>query len=348
VPGGGVQGGLPGGGGGGAANLPNYSPAWGAYGAGGLITASYITSLAKMRMILAHMPNPDSDATFVPVISVQGAQNGGAPTFPDNPNQASRTYYDPVSPHPGMPVKYSGTYLVMLAVYSFANPVLPHTITAEIRLNGPNGPIDLVTASTSLIPTFNDAAMAGMLTLGTVTLPPRWMPPDNQQMTYDFAMTSNNQGDIYLDLLLLDVTGSTVCCMAPGDYNTAGYSNWFIDEPESGQSMGGILGSDFGRTAATSATNAVLGGGFVSGGPFMLEPATENLFLAYSFDRIIRADPSAGYLGSPSLAADYYPRWWFDRADDHYDPPAVGGETTVPGRLYQRPAVAPSRRLPGE
>jgi hypothetical protein len=352
VPGGGVQGWQPGGGGGGATLLRNYSPAWGAYGADGLITASYITSQAKMRTILVHMPNPDSDATFVPVISVGDGQtnpdpdNPGAPDYPGYPSGGTQTYY-PVSPHPGMPVKYSGTYQVMLAVYSWGNAAAPVIVTAEIRINGPVGPVGSVRATATLIPTLNEAAMTGYVSLGTVTLPPRWMPPDNQTMSYDVLMYSTNTADRYLDLILLDVTGSTVCCLAPGNYQSAGYSNWFIDEPESGQSMGALLGSDFGRTAAVSATDAILPHGFISGGPFMLEPGTENLFLAYSFDRRDRNNPSQGYTGSPSLAADYYPRWWFDRADDRYDPPTAGAETIIPGRPYQRPAIPPSvRALP--
>jgi hypothetical protein len=184
----------------------------------------------------------------------------------------------------------------------------------------------------------------GLVMLSTVTLPPKWMPPDNQLVSYDVIVRAGSPGqndgqnDRFLDMILLDVTGSTVACVVAG---ANGFANWFVDEPESGQSMGAILGSNFGRTGAVSATDTII---LASGGPFVLEPGAENLFLAYCPDQVDRStgpDNPGTYLGSPALAADYYARWWFDRADDLYAPPAEGGGAGggTPGRL-----VVPRRR----
>jgi hypothetical protein len=266
---------VPGGGGGGVTILPGYG-GWlpGGHGANGKISIAYIQSQAGMRSFLAHMPNPDADATFVPVVSV-----GDGLVAPDPFDVAATPNPWPViSPHLGMPVKYNGTYTVALTAGWLGQD--SHPVTAEIRINGPTGPIGSVTATGWVNVATDPLNERGLVMLSTVTLPPKWMPPDNQLVSYDVIVRAGSPGqndgqnDRFLDMILLDVTGSTVACVVAG---ANGFANWFVDEPESGQSMGAILGSNFGRTGAVSATDTII---LASGGPFVLEPGAENLFLA--------------------------------------------------------------------
>jgi hypothetical protein len=411
VDGAGNNGTQPGGGGGGVTrrttNLPTI---YGARGANGKIAVTYLRSQQKMQTLLLHMPNPDSEATFVPVINLG---DGAMP--PDEFDPAAR--YSPVSPHPGMQVSYNGTYTVALTA-GFWDPAWPaRTLKVFIQQIGLSGTYVEETELVweNLVPRIADGGDwmidNGLVPMGSVTLPLRWLPPDNQDTVYVVRVSSKFAGgpnagavtgDRFLDLLLLDVTGTTVGLIDPGGVG-AGYTTWFVDEPESGQSFGGILGSNYGRTGAVSATNSIVS---VSGGPFMIEPGRENLLLAYtaqqvSADVATQPDPPAtvpagaaaddpdtdtwvmagGFALYPgpapfdvydpdqptefitvtdttttpgswavtrdtgntgpvahapgftvlltqvppdyqdvwrplALAADYYPRWWFDRADD--------------------------------
>jgi hypothetical protein len=342
----------PGGGGGGVTRrTTNLPTTLGARGAGGKISVSYVVSNVRMQALLLHMPNPDSGATFVPVINV-----GDGALVPDGNDPASQ--FVPVSPHPGIPVKYDGTYAVALTAAYWDNPTAPRTLTirctqiSSLDPTQPRGDVGLQWQG--LIPMSDPQLASGLIPMGNLTLPLRWLPPDNQDNYYAFSVDSTNRADRFMDILLLDVTGTTVGLIDShweSDGSTIafrpGYTTWYIDEPESGQSFGGILGSNYGRTSAVSSTDAISS---VSGGPFMLEPGKENLLLAYSpqgdgvYDPTRPPDPGSnplGFLGAPALAGDYYPRWWFDRSDDNLTTPQ---DQTV----LRRRALAPAVQRPAE
>ena len=154
-------------------------------------------------------------------------------------------------------------------------------------------------AFTGLIPANDPVVQGGFLILGSITLPLRWLPADNQSAYYTVSVDSTIRADRFMDLLLLDSTGTTVLISHDHD----GFTNYFIDEPSTTQGLGGILGSNGGRTQARSVTDSLIR---LSGGPFVLEPGQGNLLFTYSSDSA----------GTPSLGLDYWPRWWFDRADD--------------------------------
>jgi hypothetical protein len=398
----------PGGGGGGVTRLTTNLPIQdGVRGADGKAVISYLRSQQKMASLLLHMPNPDTDATFVPVINL-----GDGTQRPDGIQ-----LYFPVSPHPGMPVTYNGTYTAVLTVANWDNRTAPRNLTVFIyqySYSDPTLPVSTQLVWSAMTPSNNPMTNNGLVPMGSVTLPLRWLPPDNQDTYYMFAVRSQFVGapfdqftnDAFLDLLLLDVTGTTVGLIdmetGTGPNDNGGFVTWYVDEPEPGQSFGALLGSNGGRTAAASVTNFIAS---VSGGPFMLEPGTENLLLAYTAQQVtvnvtpptVQPDPPAtvpagapfdgpandtwamdgGYDGYPpapftaldqanpaetitvtdtttnpgtwavtrgatpvdhepgftlllpnpppvdgrvwlplALGADYYPRWWFDRADD--------------------------------
>jgi hypothetical protein len=292
----------------------------GGQGAPGRAQISWLTGegeAASMASVLAHMPNPDSDATFVPQISL----NDGA-------DPADGRWYEVQSPHEGIPVRYAGSYTCILVMTTpWVGPPGGRDLTVRFRQQGGGITIpDVALVRLGVNPGTDPIAAAGFVLMGNVTLPTRWVPADNQDTTFSVSVLSSNPADRPMDVLLLDVTGQTVALL---DREGQGYTNWFIDEPDAAVSVGAILGSSFGRTAATSATHAILS---VSGGPFMLEPGRENLFFVYNPDR-----------GTPSLSADYYPRWWFDRADDR--PAADRGEDD-PGVPPDGPEPLPARVPP--
>ena len=103
---------------------------------------------------------------------------------------------------------------------------------------------------TGLVPANDPVVQAGFLILGTITLPLRWLPPDNQSADYTVSVDSPERPDRFIDLLLLDQTGQTVLIVHDHD----GFTNYFIDEPTATQGLGGILGSNACRTQARSVT----------------------------------------------------------------------------------------------
>ena len=298
----GSPGGGPAGGGGGA-TWKAGGAALGGKGANGRVEVNWLVPAVPMQTLMVHMPGPETHATFAPVIAL-----GGTASQP-----LGTTFYPAASPQPGMPVRYDGTYSAVLVASSWANATVARDIEVKIiqfdRDLGANPPIPGATTRTAavqvvggaiyhdLIPAHDAIVQAGFLVLGTVTLPLRQLPADNQSAVFGVTVRSTQTGDRFLDLALLDVTGQTVIIADDG----GGFTNYFIDEPDASAGLGNILGSDYGRTQARSVTELL---GPVSGGPFILEPGQGNLLLAYSKG------------GSPSLGLDYYSRWWFDRADD--------------------------------
>jgi hypothetical protein len=80
---------------------------------------------------------------------------------------------------------------------------------------------------------------------------------------------------------------------------SAGYVNYYIDEPAPNVSHSYILGSQGGRANAIG----VLDNTISSGGVIALEPADgDNQLFTYSADAL-----------APVISVSYYPRWFFDR-----------------------------------
>ena len=336
----GNPGGGPGAGGGGATRISGTAQQLGAVGANGRVQVNWLTSVTPMRTLLVHMPGPETPTTFAPLVSVGDA---GTP--------ADGREWEVTTPQPGQPVRYSGTYTGVIVVSGGGGgwdaPNLLRDITVRIiqhdyRVTLPAlPPPDSVTSAiiggatyAGLRPDQDAAIQAGFLILGAITLPLRWLPPDNQTAYYAVTVESRWSagqpsagqvtGDRFMDLLLLDVTGQTVLLSHHG----GGFTNYFLDEPDTTQGLGGILGSNLDRTQARSVTDALVR---LSGGPFVLEPGQGNLLLAYSADSA----------GSPSLGLDYYPRWWFDRADDLGASGPAGGGSPRASWLNGQPLPGP-------
>ena len=322
----------PAGGAGGATRITNGTQL-GSKGAGGKITVAWIAEEAKIHALLLHMPNPDAEATFVPVVNVG---DGAIP-----PDGGPDSTFPVLSPHPGVPVRYDGTYAIALTAAAWGGPGVnaDRTLTVRIRQVSLSNTADTwtTTLTRTLNPNANWVTGRGLIPMGNATLPVRWIPPDNDDTRYEVVIQSSNAGDRFLDCLILDVTGQTVGLIDPrGPAGDAGYATWYVDEPHPGQGLGALLGSPYGRTSARSVTDMLAA---ASGGPFMLEPGTENLMMVYTVDRF--GSPGNEQWEPLALGADYYPRWWFDRGDDR----SVAGETpdeppAGPGRAYIPPAGA--------
>jgi hypothetical protein len=309
-------------------------------GADGRITVTYVKSLLRVRSVLWHMPNPSSDATFVPVINLG---DGEFPSRPEGPPELVAPWWPVPSPHPGVPVRYSGTYAVAVAARTWqvtGDPARNIVLYIEQRSTATPGVVIGAATLTRIgvVPGDNWVTARGLVIMGTVPLPLKWVPPGNQDTWYQVRVTSTSWDDRFMDLLVLDVTGQTIGLVDTG----TGYSTWYADEPGTDQSMGAVLGSDFGRASAVSVTDKLVA---PSGGPFMLEPGTENQLLVYGADAV-ELDPQGNPVWEPlSVGADYWPRWWFDRADDRWAPqPAAGEDDTLPRRIPPPAArVVPQR-----
>jgi hypothetical protein len=347
----GSAGGGPSGGGGGAVRVSGTAPQFGNRGAPGKIAVNYLTTTTRMDSLLVHMPPPGTNASWAPMITAGGSwspplrPNGGLVFFAVGPQGDG-----------AIPPVYNGTYTVVIggARWGSGTEGTPRHIYVDIiqyEYERPN-PNVLAAAAASirvelrdLVPNLDPVLLAGYVVLGSVTLPLADLPPDGS-VRDQFGITVYSSqaappdpidpatGDLFMEVLLLDTTGQSVLIVDTGSPGSTprppGFTNYFIDEPSTLQSTGGILGSNFGRTQARSVTTAVE---VASGGPFILEPEG-SLILAYS-----------AKVGSPSLGLDYYPRWWFDRADDLLAKTTAGFDDTVPahGWIGTPTALPPGR-----
>ena len=297
----GSPGGGPSGGGGGAGVPAGANQTQnGSKGAPGKLLVEWLEDLTPMRTLVCHMPGPDAPTLFVPCIPVNNAAVS-------NPPDSAHSYVV-ASPQEGQPVRYSGTYTAVLAVRTWNNPTAARNVWVDMQLydHWPGGQVigsaqpGGVGVRQGYIPSAEPGGAPLLLTLGAVTLPLTDVPEDNRDATYVVTVHSSDTADRFLDLLLLDVTGQTIAITCPATPSPPGFTDFFFDEPSTTALVGPILGGNGGRTEARSVTNYLTA---CSGVPFMLEPGP-NLIMAYSLS------------GGPSLGMEYWPRWWFDRADD--------------------------------
>jgi hypothetical protein len=193
-----------------------------------------------------------------------------------------------------LPAVFNGTYTVMLMNSSWNSPSSARTISVTVKQYEFPGGASYTTTTTpvSIVP--NTQVVNGILNVGTLTLPQKAIPHDNEQGFFTVLVSDTNTSDRFFDCLFLDTQGQTVIINEP----STGYVNYYIDEPDSTTDLGKHLGSQFGRPAAISVTDACT----LSGGPLTIEPGT-NALLAYCQE------------GAPSISVNYWPRWYSERLE---------------------------------
>jgi hypothetical protein len=193
-----------------------------------------------------------------------------------------------------LPAVFSGTYTVMLMASTWNSPSSSRTISVTVKqYEYPGGASYTVTTTpVSIVP--NTQVTNGIVNVGTLTLPLKAIPPDNVDGYFTVLVSDTNTSDRFFDCLFLDTQGQSVIINEP----TTGYVNYYIDEPDSVTDLGNHLGSQFGRPAAISVTDACT----LSGGPLTIEPGT-NALLAYCQE------------GAPAISVNYWPRWYAERLE---------------------------------
>lgn len=268
-----------GGGGGAAGNTVAYRGGAGGDGKITIIITTY-TAAAAFPTLLIHKPDPRSTTITKTVVPVGSGQD-----LPDG-----REYQLGVVD--GFYPRYDGTYTVYAVNFSW-NGATARTVTATLRqYEAAGGAVSVASVSQSVTPA---NVLNGMVNLGEVTLPVKDMPPDNTDSYFTAAVTSANTADRFLDLLLVDSSGSTILINLPGG---TGYTDYWVDAPAigGGASVGRVIGSVQDRAQAVS----VLSNTDMSGGPLELVPGI-NQFTIYS--------PQ----GQPGLEGEYIPHWWLER-----------------------------------
>jgi hypothetical protein len=264
-------------GGGGAACATHER--FGANGQAGMVrvTIKTYTTQGQFPALIVHKGSGRSGLLAKPVIEV-----GSGLDIPDG-----REYtIDPVE---NLNAQYHGTYTVAIAAWTW-NGSTARNVTVTIRQYAGGVAVSTLPIVASITPA---SVPNGIAVLGEVTLPLLDHAPDNTDAYYTIGVTSANSADRIMDVLLLDTQGSTYAInMTSG----IGYSNYYIDAPDTTADVGRVLGSSGGRSSAVS----VLGSTFASGGPLRLEPG-DNVLTVYS--------PA----GQPSLYGEYFARWWHER-----------------------------------
>jgi hypothetical protein len=267
----------PGGGGAGSASdTQTHKGSTGAHGRITVIIKSYIAT-STFPALVVHKPSGRAGILATPVLSV-----GGGADPPDG-----REYQVPQID--GQNARYRGTFTVVLAAWSW-HGTAARTVTVTIR-QYPNstGVAQSAVLSASVTPA---QVVNGLVVVGDVTLPVAEMAPDNTDSYFTVSVQSGDALDLFLDVLLLDTQGATYMIRM----GSGGYTDYWIDAPETTADLGRVLGSNQGRSSALS----VLGNTWASGGPLRLEPG-DNILALYS--------PA----GMPALEADYWPRWHHER-----------------------------------
>ena len=193
-----------------------------------------------------------------------------------------------------LPAVFNGTYTLLLANSSWNSPSSARTISVTVKQYEYIGGASYTTTTTpiSIIP--NTQVTNGIVNMGTLTLPLKAIPADNEDGYFTVLVTDSNTSDRFFDCLFLDTQGQSVIINEP----TTGFVNYYIDQPDSVTDLGNHLGSQFGRPAAISVTDACT----LSGGPLTVEPGT-NALLAYCQE------------GAPAISVTYYARWFAERLE---------------------------------
>jgi hypothetical protein len=270
------------GGGGGGADSGGTSEAGGNGGAGKLIITPYAS--AAFKNLIVHRPPLGAVKTFQPLVSV-----GGGGDAPDGTHE-----YRMPQPVTGLNADFGGTYTVYLVAASLSGSGsrnIQVTVNQYEYSGGPKYPVTTVPVTITPAQVTN-----GLITAGVLTLPVKSVAADNTGAYYTVTPFSSNSADRFYDAIFLDTMGQSVIVNQP----SAGYSGYYIDEPQPNLTLGPyVLGSNGGRPNAIS----VLDNAIISGGPIAIEPADgDNQLFTYSSDAL-----------APVIAVSYYPRWFYDR-----------------------------------
>jgi glycine rich protein len=193
-----------------------------------------------------------------------------------------------------LPAIFAGTYTVMLIASSWNNPSASRTLSVTVKQYEYVGGSSYTTTTTPISIVPNTQVTNGIVNAGTLTLPLKAIPADNVDGYFTVLVSDTNGSDRFFDCLFLDTQGQSVIINEP----SAGYVNYYLDEPDSTTDLGLHLGSQFGRPAAISVMDACT----ISGGPLTLEPGT-NALLAYCQE------------GAPAISVSYWPRWFAERLE---------------------------------
>jgi hypothetical protein len=197
-------------------------------------------------------------------------------------------------PVTGLNADFGGTYTVYLVAASLSGSGsrnIQVTVNQYEYSGGPKYPVTTVPVTITPAQVTN-----GLITAGVLTLPVKSVAADNTGAYYTVTPFSSNSADRFYDAIFLDTMGQSVIVNQP----SAGYSGYYIDEPQPNLTLGPyVLGSNGGRPNAIS----VLDNAIISGGPIAIEPADgDNQLFTYSSDAL-----------APVIAVSYYPRWFYDR-----------------------------------
>jgi hypothetical protein len=263
---------------------------------GGSVSGSHLELMNDgMLVIFSPSGSPVWSSRMAP-----GAIGGGA--TPGNPGP-----FIVPSVEPGFNARFAGTYSILLAGWHWDTPddereIQIRFILAEQQVKNPgtsqNWAFESVHESAQLITRkvvpSEDLDVNSILDMGTLTIPDRELPPENDTAYYQVHIMDSNVNDQFLDLLLLDTMGSTIFIKS-----RVPYAQFLIDEPTPERDIPWVSGSVRDRRRAVS----VLADTKIGGGPPSLEPG-DNRMLAWSRD------------GTPAVIASYVPRYFIDRRSD--------------------------------
>jgi hypothetical protein len=225
---------------------------------------------------MIHVPPPDAPDGFLPIVEFNHQADGTTRVKP------------PVHMGTQTGRRFHGTYAVYLALPAQAGTF---TVNCYLKWNDPLGQVqgtiqETIAGSITASVTAGDFR-AGIVGLGTFTLPTRDMPDENDLAGWEFTVGCSDPTVIVQDILLIDIRGSLVWTGPPQRFR-----KMFIDPPSSTVQLGGVYGGSDREHALSILNESVM-----TGEPLSVHPDTSRLFV-YSTD------------GGLSITASYLPRWY--------------------------------------
>ena len=204
-------------GGGGTWLAAGTGDALGGKGANGRVEINYLTAVVPMRTLLVHMPGPETPTTFAPLVYI-----GDGGNIPDGreyevahpqPAPTEKAEPFPAASRSATTARTPGSWSSPAAAAdgtATPSPGISPCGSTSTTTGPPPGRIrparlprrsSAVPRFTGLVPANDPVVQAGFLILGTITLPLRWLPADNQSAYYTVSVDSTTGR-----------TGSWTCC----------------------------------------------------------------------------------------------------------------------------------------